>query len=180
MDPVVIVVFAIVIFILIVIVFNQFVSLNNQTKNAWADIDVLLKRRHDLIPNLVEIVKKYTQHESDVFEKVTEARTKALSASSVSEKGESENVLSSSLKSIFAIAEAYPDLMASENYQQLSIDLKETEDNLAQARRFYNANVRDLNTKVEMFPYNLFASVFGFKKVDFFEISEDDKEEISI
>lgn len=180
MDPVVIVVFAIVIFILIVIVFNQFVSLNNQTKNAWSDIDVLLKRRHDLIPNLIEIVKKYSQHESDVFEKVTEARTKAINASSVSEKGESENMLSNSLKTIFAVAEDYPELRASENYQQLSMDLKETEDSLAQARRFYNANVRDLNTKVEMFPYNIFAKVFGFNRADFFEGSDEEKQDIKI
>lgn len=180
MDPIVIVVFAIVIFILIVIVFNQFISLNNQTKNAWADIDVLLKRRHDLIPNLVEIVKKYSQHESGVFEKVTEARTKAINASSVSEKGESENMLSSSLKSVFAVAEGYPELKSSENYQQLSTDLKNTEDDLAQARRFYNANVRDLNTKVEMFPYNLFAKVFGFSRADFFEGSIEDRADIEI
>lgn len=180
MDPIVIVVFAIVIFILVIIVYNQFISLSNQTKNAWSDIDVLLKRRHDLIPNLVEIVKQYSTHESDVFEKVTEDRTKAMGAASVSEKGESENMLASSLKSVFAVAENYPELKSSENYQQLSAELKSTEDDLAQARRFYNANVRDLDTKVEMFPYNIFAKVFGFQKSDFFQADEDARADINI
>lgn len=180
MDPVVIVVFAIVIFILVAIIYNQFISVNNDVKNAWANIDILLKRRHDLIPNLIELVKQYSKQESDVFEKVAQARVNAVSAASVSEKEESENILSSAMKSIFAIAENYPELKSSENYQQLASELRNTEDGLAEAREFYNANVRELNTKVGMFPYNIFAYVFGFSKSQFFESTSKDKEDIEV
>ena len=153
--------------------YNGFVRLVNQTKEAWADIDVQLKRRYDLIPNLVEAVKGYAAHESGVFEKVTEARAKALSAQGPAEKGAAENALSGALKSVFAVAEAYPQLRAVESFTNLQNELSDTENKIQAARRFYNGNVRDLNIKVETFPSNIIAGIFHFAKQEFFQLDAD-------
>ena len=156
----------------LVITYNRLVTLRARTKEAWSDIDVQLRRRYDLIPNLVETVKGYATHERELFEKVTEARAKAMSATSVKEKGQAENVLSNTLKSLFAVVENYPDLKASQNFLELQRELRDTEDKVQAARRFYNGNVRDLNIKIETFPTNLIAAPLGFAKMDFFEIEE--------
>ncbi len=153
--------------------YNGFVRLVNRAKEAWADIEVQLKRRYDLIPNLVETVKGYAKHESEAFQKVTEARANALGAQSVPEKAKAENQLSSALKSIFAIAEAYPQLRAVEAFTNLQNELEDTENKIQAARRFYNGNVRDLNIKIESFPGNIIAGIFHFQKMEFFDI--DDK-----
>jgi len=157
--------------------YNSLVRLVNRTKEAWADIDVQLKRRHDLIPNLVETVKGYATHETQAFQSVTEARAKALGAQTVDEKAKAENNLSSALKSIFAVAEAYPQLRAVESFVNLQNELSDTENKIQAARRFYNGNVRDLNTKIEVFPSNLIAGMFNFKKQEFFELDDASEKE---
>ncbi|MFA6963382.1 MAG: LemA family protein [Patescibacteria group bacterium] len=152
-------------------IYNKLVQLNIRTDEAWSDIDVQMKRRADLIPNLIETVKGYAKHEKGVFEGVTEARTQMLGAKSVGEKAKAENMMESALKSIFAVAEAYPDLKANQNFAQLQADLTDTEDKIQASRRFYNANVRDLNIAIQSFPTNIFASMFKYKKRDLFEIT---------
>jgi len=152
--------------------YNGLVKLKNRAKEAWADIDVQLKRRYDLIPNLVEIVKGYAAHEKEVFEKVTEARSNAMKAETMKEKAQAENILSDTLKTLFAVSEAYPDLKASANFLELQRELTDTEDKIQAARRFYNGNIRDLNIKIESFPVNLIASTFGFQKMELFELVE--------
>ena len=152
--------------------YNRLVTLRNRAKEAWSDIDVQLKRRYNLIPNLVETVRGYATHERELFEKVTEARTRAMGAQTMKEHSEAENMLSSTLKTLFAVAENYPQLRASENFLELQKEIRDTEDKVQAARRFYNGNVRDLNIKVEIFPAKIVASVFGFQKMDFFEIEE--------
>ena len=157
--------------------YNGFVRLANRVKEAWADIDIQLKRRYDLIPNLVETVKGYASHEREAFEKVTEARAKALGAQTVQEKGEANNMLSSALKSIIAIAEAYPQLRAVESFAKLQDELSDTENKIQAARRFYNGNVRDLNIKTETFPSNIIAKTFNFQKQEFFQLEESEARE---
>jgi len=152
--------------------YNRFVTLRNRAKEAWADINVQLRRRYDLIPNLVETVKGYASHERELFEKVTEARTRAMGAQGIKEKGEAENMLAGTLKTLFAVAENYPQLRASENFQKLQDELTDTENKIQAARRFYNTNVRDLNIQIESFPSNVIANIFRFTKMDFFEIEE--------
>ena len=152
--------------------YNGLVKLKNRAKEAWADIDVQLKRRYDLIPNLVEIVKGYAAHEKEVFERVTEARSNAMKAETMKEKAQAENILSDTLKTLFAVSEAYPDLKASANFLELQRELTDTEDKIQAARRFYNGNIRDLNIKIESFPVNLIASTFGFQKMELFELVE--------
>lgn len=154
-------------------IYNGFVKLVNRVKEAWADIDVQLKRRYDLIPNLVETVKGYATHEKTAFEKVTEARAKALGAQSVREKGEADNQVKEALKSIFAVAEAYPQLRAVESFTKLQDELSDTENKIQAARRFYNGNVRDLNIKTDLFPSNIVARIFNFQKAEFFELEEE-------
>lgn len=159
----------------LVFTYNRFVALKNRVKEAWADIDVQLRRRYDLIPNLVEVVKGYAAHEKTVFENVTKARAQAIMAEQSGDPkkmGEAENFLSSTLKTLFAVAENYPQLRASENFVELQRELRDTEDKVQAARRFYNTNVRDLNIKIESFPANIVASIFRFAKMDFFEIEE--------
>lgn len=153
--------------------YNGFVTLKTRAEEAWADIDVQLKRRYDLIPNLVSAVKGYATHESTAFEKVSEARSRAMQAGTPSEKGEAENILSGTLKSLFAISEAYPELKANTNFLQLQSELSDTENKIQAARRFYNGNVRDLNTSVQMFPGNMIAKMFKFIEMDFFELEQD-------
>jgi len=161
----------------IVSVFNRLVTLRNRAKEAWSDIDVQLKRRHDLIPNLVETVKGYAAHERELFEKVTAARTRAMGATTLKEKGEAENALSGTLKTLFAVAENYPQLRATENFQKLQDELTDTENKIQAARRFYNTNVRDLNIKIETFPANTIANIFGFKQMEFFGIEDASEKE---
>jgi LemA protein len=155
--------------------YNHFVRLVNRAKEAWADIDVQLKRRYDLIPNLVNTVKGYAIHESAVFESVTKARAAAMGAGSLAEKGNAENMLTGALKSVFAIAEAYPDLKANQNFLELQRELSDTENKIQAARRFYNTNVRDLNTGIQSFPGNVIAGMFSFSAMDFFELGDADE-----
>ena len=161
-----------------IVIYNSLITFRNRTKEAWSDIDVQLKRRHDLIPNLIETVKGYAVHEKEVFEKVTEARTKAISAQTPQEAGQAENMLTGALKSLFAVAENYPQLRATENFQKLQEELADTENKIQAARRFYNGNVRDFNIKQETFPSNLVAQMFKFKKAEFFEIEEEVEREV--
>ncbi|OGZ63082.1 MAG: hypothetical protein A2998_01205 [Candidatus Staskawiczbacteria bacterium RIFCSPLOWO2_01_FULL_37_25b] len=169
-----------VIVVWIIAAFNSLVVLKNRAKEAWADIDVQLKRRYDLIPNLVETVKGYATHERELFEKVTQARASAMSAKGVKEKAGAENMLSDTLKSLFAVSENYPDLKASTNFLELQRELSDTEDKIQAARRFYNTNVRDLNIKIEIFPANIIANSFGFKQMELFEIAEAEKEPVKV
>ena len=162
----------------IIFIFNKLIRLKNRAKEAWSDIEVQLKRRHNLIPNLVETVKGYAAHEREVLEKVTEARTRAMNAQTPKEKGEAENMLTQTLKSLFAVAENYPDLKASQNFLELQRELRDTEDKIQAARRFYNANARDLNIAIESFPSNIVAKLFGFKKLDLFEIEEAEERKV--
>ncbi len=152
-------------------VFNGLVRSRNRVKESWSDIDVQLKRRYDLIPNLVETVKGYAAHESGTLDKVIQARARAMGAQGVTAKAQAENELAGALKSLFALAEAYPQLRAVEAFTQLQGELTDTENKIQAARRFYNSNVMALNTKVETFPTNLLAQVFGFAKSDFFELA---------
>jgi LemA protein len=170
---------AVIIFWLI-IVFNGFVILKNRTKEAFSDIDVQLKRRYDLIPNLVETVKGYAKHESEIFEKVTLARASAMSAQGMKNKAVAENQLSETLKSLFAVSENYPDLKASTNFLELQRELTDTEDKIQAARRFYNTNVRDLNIKVESFPDNIIAKAFGFSQMELFEADANEKQPVKV
>jgi LemA protein len=162
--------------VILIVLFNSLVRSRNRVDEAWSDISVQLKRRYDLIPNLVETVKGYAAHESGVFEKVTAARTAAMGAGSLDDKLQKENALAGTLKSLFAVAEAYPELKANQNFMQLQSDLTDTEDKIQAARRFYNGNVRDYNTKLQVFPTNMFAAMFGFKPRDFFGIDESGPE----
>ena len=150
--------------------FNGLVTLKNRAKEAWADIDVQLKRRYDLIPNLVETVKGYASHEKEVFEKVTQARASAMNAQGTAQKAEAENALSGTLKSLFAVAESYPDLKASQNFMELQKSLADIEDQVQLARRYYNGAARNFNILIQSFPSNLMASTFGFTTVEYFEI----------
>jgi LemA protein len=170
----IILIIVIVLVLWVVFAFNGLVSLRNRTKEAWADIEVQLKRRYDLIPNLVNTVKGYATHESSAFENVTKARTAAMSGGSMTDKAQNENMLAGALKSVFAIAEAYPDLKANQNFLALQSELSDTENKIQSARRFYNGNVRDLNTKIEVFPTNIIANMFHFIKMEFFDIADND------
>jgi LemA protein len=154
------------------ITYNGLVTLKVRVDEAWSDITVQLKRRLDLIPNLVNSVKGYAAHESGVFEKVTEARANALNAQGVKETAAAENQFEGALKSLFAVAESYPDLKANQNFLQLQQELVDTEDKIQASRRFYNSGVRDLNTKIQVFPNNLFAGMLGFKQREFFEVED--------
>jgi LemA protein len=154
------------------VTYNALVTLNVRVDEAWSDITVQLKRRADLIPNLIEAVKGYAAHEKEVFESVTKARAATLSAGDPSAAAEAENMMQTALKSIFAVAEAYPQLQASQNFLQLQAELVDTEDKIQASRRFYNGGVRELNTKVLLFPNTLFAKNLGFDQRDFFEVAD--------
>jgi len=160
--------------------YNALVRLKNRAKEAWSDIDVQLKRRYDLIPNLVQTVKGYAIHEKELFEKVTQARASAMSAQGAKEKAGAENMLTNTLKSLFAVAENYPDLKASVNFLELQRELTDTEDKIQASRRFYNTNVRDLNIKIESFPTNIMASAFGFKQMELFEAQNSEREAVNV
>lgn len=159
----------------LVVTYNRFITLINRAKEAWADIDVQLKRRYDLIPNLVETVKGYATHEREAFENVTKARAAAIGAQTVAEHGKAENMLTGALKSLFAVSEAYPDLKANQNFLELQRELSDTENKIQAARRFYNSNVQALKDAIEQFPSNVVAGWFSFKAMDFFELSEVDQ-----
>jgi LemA protein len=154
--------------------YNSLITGRNRAQEAWADIDVQLKRRYDLIPNLVETVKGYAAHEKGVFENVTTARAAAMGATGLEAKGQAENQLAGALKSLFAVAEAYPDLKANQNFLGLQNELTDTEDKIQAARRFYNGNVRDFNTSIQKFPTNIFAGMLSFKAMEFFQLDETD------
>lgn len=157
----------------VIFAYNSFVRLRYRVKEAWSDIEVQLKRRYDLIPNVVETVKGYVKHERGTLEEVTNARTKAMGTGDLKDKAEAENVLSATLKTLFAVSENYPDLKANANFLDLQRELADTENKIQAARRFYNGQVRDLNTKIETFPYNLIAGPFKFEKKPFFETKEE-------
>lgn len=178
MDTVWIVVGAIVVIFVVFLwaTYNSLVTLRNRVDEAWSDITVQLKRRLDLIPNLIESVKGYAKHEKEVFENVTKARAETLNAQGVKETAKAENQFEAALKSLFAVAENYPQLRATENFQQLQNELVDTEDKIQASRRFYNGGVRDFNTKIQIFPNNLFAGMFGFKARDFFELDEAEQD----
>lgn len=172
-----------VVFLLIIIViriYNGLVRLKNQVKNAWAQIDVQLKRRNDLIPNLVETIKGYAKHEREVFENVTKARTAVMSASGVEDKATASNQLSNTLKSLFAVAENYPQLKANENFLQLQEELSGTENKIAYSRQHYNDMVMRFNTKIELFPNNVFAGMLNFKQEEMFKAEESEKKKVKV
>ncbi|MCX6786281.1 MAG: LemA family protein [Candidatus Kaiserbacteria bacterium] len=170
---VILIVFAIII-LWVIFAYNRLITLVNRAKEAWADIQVQLKRRYDLIPNLVETVKGYATHESSAFENVTKARAAAMGATGTTEKVKAENQLSGALKTLFAVSEAYPDLKANQNFLQLQQELGDTEDKIQASRRFYNTTVMALNTAEQSFPSTLIASLFGFKPMDLFELTASD------
>jgi len=155
-----------------IVIYNKLVRLRTTVKSSWSDIDVHLKKRYDLVPNLIETVKGYATHEKSVLENVTLARSAAMKAASPAEKAKAENMFTETLKSLFAVAEAYPQLRANENFMQLQQQLKELEDNIEYARRYYNAVVRDYNIMTETFPSNIVAGQFRFEKSEFFELEE--------
>lgn len=160
--------------------YNGLVTAQMRVRESWSGIDVQLKRRSSLIPNLVEAVKGYAAHEKEVFERVTEARSALMNATGPKDKAVADNMLTGALKSLFAVAENYPDLKASENFKQLQSDLTDTEDKVAYARQFYNTNTMDYNTKIKIFPAVLVANTFGFKEEQFFEAENDAKQDVKV
>ncbi|MBU1953473.1 LemA family protein [Patescibacteria group bacterium] len=166
---------------LVVSIYNGLVTLKNKVDEGWADIDTQLKRRYDLIPNMVETVKGYAKHEKGTFESVTKARNMAMKAETPEERAQAENMLTGTLKSLFALAENYPELKANQNFLDLQQTLKEIEEHIQLSRRYYNATVRDLNTKIEVFPNNIFAGMFGFGKREYFELERaEEKENVKV
>lgn len=163
----------VIVFLWFIVTYNRLISAKNAADNSWADIDVQLKRRYDLIPNLVETVKGYAGHEKTLFEDVTKARAAAMSAQTPADHAAAENMLAGTLKSLFAVAENYPELKASQNFMELQGELRDTEDKVQAARRFYNANVRDWNTLIQQFPTNLVAGSMKFAAKQFFEVADD-------
>jgi LemA protein len=181
MNPLTIVLIVIgVIVLFIILLYNSLIRLRNQVKNAWAQIDVQLKRRNDLIPNLIETVKGYMKHEKSVLENVTKARSAILAAESVEGKAKASNMLSKTLKSLFAVSENYPQLKANENFMQLQEELTGTENKIAYSRQFYNDIVMVFNTKIETFPNNIFANMLNFKKETSFEATAEEKKNVKV
>ncbi|EKE20299.1 MAG: LemA-like protein [uncultured bacterium] len=164
----------------LVAMYNGLITLKNRVDEAWSDIDVQLKRRYDLIPNLVNTVKGYATHEKELFEKVTAARTAAMGAQTPHDKEQAENMLSGTLKSLFAVSENYPDLKANQNFLELQRELTDTEDKIQASRRFYNGNVRDFNTKLQVFPTNILAGMLGFTAREFFAAEEAEREVVEV
>lgn len=171
---------AVIIVLYVVATYNGFITLRTRIEEALSGIDVQLKRRADLIPNLVETVKGYAKHEKELFENVTEARSALMSAKSPHEKAAADDMLTGALKSLFAVAENYPDLKANTNFQDLQRQLEDTEDKVAYSRQFYNSNVMDYNAKIQMFPGNLIAGIFNFKAYEFFKADEADRENVKV
>jgi LemA protein len=177
---VLVIIAAVVLIAILVGLFNKFVRLRNRADNAWAQVDLQLKRRYDLIPNLVETVKGYASHERDVFENVTNARSAGISAQTVAEQGQAENQLSSALRRLFAVAESYPDLKANENFRDLQQELSDTEQQILVSRQIYNDTVLAYNNAIETFPGVLLAGSFGFGKREYLEISEPDRAPVQV
>ncbi len=163
--------------VFVVGIYNGLIQLRNRCDNSWAQVDVQLRRRYDLIPNLVETVKGYAQHEKETFQKVTEARAQAINAGNVQEQGQAENMLSGALKSLFAVSESYPELKANQNFMMLQEELAGTESKIAYARQFYNDTVMKFNTKQQVFPSNIIANMFNFQEKEYFEIEEPEAKE---
>lgn len=180
MVGIIILVIVAVIAFVVIAMYNSLVQLKVRTDSAWADIDVQLKRRHDLIPNLVETVKGYAAHEKGTFENIAKYRSQAMQATSPADKAAAENQLTGALKSLFAVAENYPELKASEEFTQLQGSLSQTEDAIQNSRRYYNAVVRDLNTKIQSFPTNILANMAGFQQRQFFEAETTDREPVAV
>jgi len=181
MDPLIIVVAVIAIVgVYILAVYNGLITTRNRVKESWSGIDVQLKRRTDLIPNLIETVKGYAKHEKSVFENVTKARSALLGAKSAKDAAQADNILTGALKSLFAVAENYPDLRASENFKSLQEELSDTETKIAASRQFYNSNVLDFNTKIQVFPNSIIANLFRFEASEFFEAGEEDKKSVKV
>jgi LemA protein len=180
MTGIILLVILVVLAVVLISMYNGLVQLRVRADSAWSDIDVQLKRRHDLIPNLVETVKGYATHEKGTFENIAKFRSQAMSATSPADKAVAENQLSGALRGLLAVAEAYPQLKASEEFTQLQNSLNMTEDSLQNARRFYNAVVRDFNTKIQSFPTNLLAGMFGFAQRQFFETTDADREPVQV
>lgn len=178
--PLIIGVIAVILVIYFIATYNSLVVLKARIQEALSGIDVQLKRRADLIPNLVETVKGYAKHEKEVFENVTAARSALMSAQSPGEKAAADNMLTGALKSLFAVAEAYPDLKANTNFSDLQRQLEDTEDKVAYSRQFYNSNVLEFNAKVQMFPSNIIANMFGFKPFEFFQADEADRKNVEV
>ena len=180
MEPIIVIVVLVLLAVLVIGAYNRLVTLRQRVNEAYSDIDVQLKRRHDLIPNLVETVKGYAAHERGVFDEVTQARANAIAAgaSAPAQRAQAENVLSGALRSLFAVAEAYPQLQAVQEFKDLSENLTATEDKIAFARRFYNGSVRDYNTALQTFPTVVFASMFGFKPSEYFEVADTTEREV--
>ena len=176
----ILIVIVVILLIWIVAVFNSLVRKRNRVKNAWSDIEVQLKRRYDLVPNLVETVKGYKEYEASVLENVTKARTSAMSQTSVASRAQAEDMLSAALKSLFAVAENYPQLKASENFQKLQDQLSSLENDIQSARRYYNAAVRELNNAVQVFPASIVAGVLGFKQAEFFGADESERSAVEV
>jgi len=164
----------------LITVYNSLIKLKNRVKEAWSDIDVQLKRRYDLIPNLIETVKGYASHEKETLENVIKARNLAMQTQDPKAKADTESALSATLKSIFALSESYPDLKANQNFLKLQDELSDTENKIQAARRFYNTNVRDFNTKIQVFPTNIIANILKFTAYDFFEASADEKQNVEV
>jgi len=164
----------------LIAIYNQLVQLRVRTDSAWSDIDVQLKRRHDLIPNLVETVKGYAAHEKGTFENIAKYRSMAMQATTPADKAQAENQLTGALKSLFAVAENYPQLKANEEFLQLQASLSQTEDSIQNSRRYYNAVVRDLNTRIQSFPTNILAGMFGFQQRQFFETAAAEREPVAV
>ncbi len=169
---------ALVLVVFVIYIYNSFISMRNRVKNSWAQIDVQLKRRFDLIPNLVETVKGYAKHERETFNEITKARAAMANAGTVSEKAKADNMLSGALKSLFAVAENYPDLKASQNFMMLQEELSGTESKIAYARQFYNDAVMEYNIKIQSFPNNFLADLFNFKAEDLFEVKDTKQREV--
>lgn len=180
----VVLIIVIVLFVLLLIIagslYNSVITLKVRTEEAYADIDTILKQRADMIPNLVNMVKGYMTHEQETLTKVTELRSQMINADDPRDVADAENMLNQSLKTIFALSENYPELKANENFMELQNDLSELEEKLQRSRRFYNASVRDYNTKIQRFPGNLFVGLFGFHHKEFFEASSNDRENVVV
>ena len=164
------------VFLLVIFIYNRFITLQNRTLEAWSDVEVQFKRRYDLIPNLVETVKGYASHERETLAQVTEMRKLVETANTPQERGSRENMLSDTLKSLFAVSENYPDLKANQNFIALQQELTDTENKIQAARRFYNSTIQDYNTKIQQIPYTFFAHMFNFAEKDFFELNAEEKE----
>ena len=180
MITIVLVALVVVLLLYVIVTYNGLVRLRNRIQNAWAQIDVQLRRRYDLIPNLVETVKGYAAHERQTFEAVTQARANAINASGVGEQAQAENMISGALKSLFAVSEAYPDLKANQNFLSLQEELSGTEGRIAYARQYYNDAVLRMNTKIQSFPSNILAGMFGFKEHEYFEADDTSRGPVSV